>query len=386
MQRILSLFAFALFLTFSACDSGGGGATCGDEVREGAELCDGADLGEQTCVTMGYLSGTLGCTAACQFDFTACSRVAEGCGDGVRDADEECDGPDLQGESCETRGYGTGTLTCDDACRFDESDCSGEPCVGEHCDDECQEDADCPVEGESCVDGVCGVACLSSTDCLWDGRECADGICAEIECRRSEDCPVGALCKNRACQMVACAEDGSCDSGLVCQEAPAWRCVECSETADCTKAGSYECVDDHCILQCADALGVPEYGNDTPSEALPLVQGTLATATLVNFGICGWAEEDWYVAEVEASRHYTLTLHFDAPPLGTVDNYEGLSAKIYAGRDFSSPIAEVAMSTAVYPDLPLNFTTDADSGEIYLLVTLDERKYQAAFDIDVVME
>lgn len=45
------------------------------------------------------------------------------CGDGAIDGDEECDGKDLGGQSCEGLGYDGGELACADSCMFDTSAC-----------------------------------------------------------------------------------------------------------------------------------------------------------------------------------------------------------------------------------------------------------------------
>lgn len=51
----------------------GGGETCGDGVKDGAEACDGDDLGGQTCADVGdFVDGDLACTAACALDTSAC--------------------------------------------------------------------------------------------------------------------------------------------------------------------------------------------------------------------------------------------------------------------------------------------------------------------------
>jgi hypothetical protein len=47
------------------------------------------------------------------------------CGDGVRAGTEECDGADLDGETCASQSAGTGALACADDCTFDTSGCSG---------------------------------------------------------------------------------------------------------------------------------------------------------------------------------------------------------------------------------------------------------------------
>ncbi len=63
------------------------------------------------------------------------------CGDGEANGDEECDGADLGGQTCEGLGHQGGTLTCYFSCTFDESGCHDNPCgngtldSGEACDD-----------------------------------------------------------------------------------------------------------------------------------------------------------------------------------------------------------------------------------------------------------
>jgi hypothetical protein len=45
------------------------------------------------------------------------------CGDGNVDAGEECDGNEMNGESCITQGFDTGSISCNDNCTLDLSDC-----------------------------------------------------------------------------------------------------------------------------------------------------------------------------------------------------------------------------------------------------------------------
>ena len=59
--------------------SGGAALTCGNLVRDGAELCDGADVGGATCQQLGYAGGALGCTAACSFDTSGCDAAMAWC-------------------------------------------------------------------------------------------------------------------------------------------------------------------------------------------------------------------------------------------------------------------------------------------------------------------
>ena len=49
------------------------------------------------------------------------------CGNGLVEADEDCEGADLAGASCASLGYATGTLACAPDCAFDPRDCSTVP-------------------------------------------------------------------------------------------------------------------------------------------------------------------------------------------------------------------------------------------------------------------
>ncbi len=54
--------------------------------------------------------------------------TVQGCGDNVIEPPEECDGTDLGGESCISKGFtGGGTLNCDSSCNFDTSLCTTAP-------------------------------------------------------------------------------------------------------------------------------------------------------------------------------------------------------------------------------------------------------------------
>lgn len=47
--------------------------TCGNNVVEGTEVCDGTSVNGETCASRGFLSGILGCNAGCTaYDTTAC--------------------------------------------------------------------------------------------------------------------------------------------------------------------------------------------------------------------------------------------------------------------------------------------------------------------------
>jgi len=46
---------------------------CGNNIREGDEECDGSDLAGKTCQDFGFTQGDLNCSPACdEFDISAC--------------------------------------------------------------------------------------------------------------------------------------------------------------------------------------------------------------------------------------------------------------------------------------------------------------------------
>jgi uncharacterized protein (TIGR02145 family) len=59
-------------------------AACSDGLRNGAEECDGDDLDGATCESQGFVSGTLSCGIDCYFDTAACVSLWA-CGDSLVD-------------------------------------------------------------------------------------------------------------------------------------------------------------------------------------------------------------------------------------------------------------------------------------------------------------
>lgn len=56
------------------CEANRCAARCGDALREGAEDCDGADLGTGTCASLGFDSGTVDCNADCSYNTSECVK------------------------------------------------------------------------------------------------------------------------------------------------------------------------------------------------------------------------------------------------------------------------------------------------------------------------
>ncbi len=58
----------------SSTSGGNTTANCGNGIRESGEQCDRSDLGTTTCKSLNYDSGTLACNNQCKFDVTLCKK------------------------------------------------------------------------------------------------------------------------------------------------------------------------------------------------------------------------------------------------------------------------------------------------------------------------
>jgi len=101
-------------------------AVCGDDVVEDPEDCEEDDLDGATCGSLGYSGGgNLACATDCSFNTTNCVAGPDDtiCGDDVAEGDEGCDGADLKGNDCSSLGYDSGDLACNSDCTFNENNC-----------------------------------------------------------------------------------------------------------------------------------------------------------------------------------------------------------------------------------------------------------------------
>lgn len=158
-------------------DTGGcsGPPVCGDgTINLPTEACDGSDLGGQTCEALGLGPGDLACSGSCTFDTSGCSAPPT-CGDGViNQAFEVCDGDDLGGATCQDVGFLGGDLACGDDCSFDASGCEGVPFCGDGTIN--QEDEECDgadFGGLTCDDlGLGGGSLGCSSSCTIQTAGC----------------------------------------------------------------------------------------------------------------------------------------------------------------------------------------------------------------------
>lgn len=165
---------------------------CGNSIAQGSEICDGTDLRGQTCQTQGFDGGELVCAANCGYvNITGCYQIR--CGNNwiQPGSDEECDGPDLGGQSCTTLGFDSGALACDQTCHYDTRNCVG--CGnGEAEEDEVCDGDDFAINNIDCTDlgftsGVPGC----TTACTYDTSTC--GLCGNGIIDGTEICDTLAL-------------------------------------------------------------------------------------------------------------------------------------------------------------------------------------------------
>jgi hypothetical protein len=226
MKKLSVLFLSLFVLIFSAsCDGSkndiSSSAVCGDSLVTHMEKCDGENLAGHTCETLGFGAGTLACALNCiEFDTTGCGASLT-CGDGVKNGTDICDGEDLGGETCISRGFEDGTLKCLPNCAgFDTSQCGKSATCGNDNID----------SGE-----VCDGTALNGRTCVHEGFEEGDLKCSE-DCRSfdTSDCytPCTPDCGDRVCGLdPVCGEScGECTGD--------WEM--CNESGQCEKTCEFE--------------------------------------------------------------------------------------------------------------------------------------------------
>ncbi|MFH2007106.1 MAG: DUF4215 domain-containing protein [bacterium] len=240
--------------------------TCGNGVADGAEECDGADTGGETCEHLGYDGGTLACTVECLFDRSACllfscgdglvegmeacddgntaagdgcssncsveegwecvgqpSVCAELCGNNAQDPGEQCDGADLDGQTCESlgQGYVGGTLACGADCTFNTAQCELPTCgngvldAGEQCDGILLNGAQCNTVG-----GYIGGTLLCLPSCSFDLSGCIPISCGDGIVSPGEACDDGNQVGGDGCNILCNVESGWDCSGEPSQCTP----------------------------------------------------------------------------------------------------------------------------------------------------------------------
>ncbi len=190
-----------------ACESG-----CGNGVRDAAEECDGADLGGASCASLGYDGGSLVCTAACMLDRQGCYA----CGNGLRESGEQCDGADLGGATCAARQCAGGVPSCTTACTLDYASCLGCPVCDR--DGLCQAGENCTGCPDDCISGS-GGACGNGLCEIGNGENCLN--CPK-DCRGQQSGkPSGRYCcGNAGVNPVSCSDPRCTTASFRCTTTP----------------------------------------------------------------------------------------------------------------------------------------------------------------------
>jgi hypothetical protein len=265
-------------------------AECGNGARVGGEQCDGVDLAGQTCVSLGYDGGTLGCASTCTFDYAACTGTPPACGDNLAEGLEACDGTDLRDETCTLLGYDGGALACVN-CAFDTSACTGMPPVCgdnnaeglEECDGIDLRQLDCADLGFAGGTLACDSTCrLVTGACIGTAGFCGDGTAQGLE-----------ECDGQDLNGLQCTDLGYTGGTLTCDASCRFETTACIgtpavcgddvqnglEECDGTDLAGQDCVDLDftggtlaCDSSCtfdATACTQPVCGNNTlePGEA-----------------------------------------------------------------------------------------------------------------------
>ncbi len=290
-----------------------GGPTCSNDVQEGSEVCDGADVPGADCTTFNYTGGTLGCATDCSdYDRQGCTGGLS-CGNNAIDGFETCDNTALGGADCVGLGFTDGTLGCEPNCKFyDTSGCTG----GQHGD--CCEGTLVP----GCSDtSIAACVCANDPYCCtvaWDVScaaavarygcgSCPDPVCGNSALEPGEVCDKTALggvdCTNLAFDggTLACNNDcadydtSSCTGGPVCGDSTLDPGEVCDGTslggADCATfgytGGALACKNDCSDYDRSGCTGPPQCGDDNQYGAEACDGKDLAGETCDTLGFSG---------------------------------------------------------------------------------------------------
>ncbi len=122
------------------------------------EGCNSSDFRGNTCDTYGHTGGSLSCNNDCTINTTQCTgNVGSVCGNGVIESGETCDGTNfgpITGCSDLNSKYTGGTLSCDSTCHFDTNLCTGPGVTSGSCGNgilNTGESCDSSTNGKTCT-------------------------------------------------------------------------------------------------------------------------------------------------------------------------------------------------------------------------------------------
>jgi hypothetical protein len=216
---------------------------CGNGEIDAPEECDGFNLNSQTCQTQGFTGGVIKCDPTCILDKSMCTSPS--CGDGTVDMGEECDcgnqgasctGPQLGNQTCGSlqspngSPYAGGNLTCNSP-----NSCSFNKAACTFCGDGIRNGGEAcdgnDLGGQTCAGlGFSGGGSLSCSSCSFNTGGCVNMVCGDGVCQPGED----------SCNCADCPDDPFSCSPCQCGSnggGPCWCDQFCLQNGDCCANG-----------------------------------------------------------------------------------------------------------------------------------------------------
>lgn len=170
-----------------------------------------------------------------------------GCGNGVIDPGESCDGAALGDGSCDVIGYNGGAIACNSSCAFEVAGCCNDTCLAEN--------------QTMCIGNTLRSCTLGATGCLeWVVTDCAatNDVCDD------SDGSAACSCVDRCAQVG----DARCEGAAIetCGMRPDG-CLDWMESTDCAATG------ERCAMPPGGAMCVPDETAENCAEAYPLAAG-----------------------------------------------------------------------------------------------------------------
>ncbi|MCP3961399.1 MAG: hypothetical protein GY719_26430 [bacterium] len=216
--------------SFPSC---GVSQTCGNNVIEGNEACDGTDLGGQSCGDFGCSGGALACNGSCTgFDTSGCTGCSPCNNNGTCESGEDCNNCPNDCVSGTGSGAVCGNGICEsgngETCQTCSADCNGKT-GGKPSTRFCCGSAD-SLAPNGCGDNRCTSGGFQCTEVPVSG---GSFCCGDLTCDSGEDCGNCALDCTIGAEVCTGGIDEDCDAAVDCSDS------ECSS-------------DPACQTQCAD--------------------------------------------------------------------------------------------------------------------------------------
>lgn len=234
-------------------DEGNVCAQCGNGLINTGEECDGSDLNSKTCVTQGFASGTLSCTASCTIDSTGCSLSS-------------CTGTQSRTCGSDEGECTAGTQTCSSgqwgAC-IGEVKGTNETCDNK--DNDCDGDTDEELAGPIISCQIISLSSAADGFCGQFKTGCVDGVERSAVCENNTGfkTPDATEKKNSNGKVVTDKIDNTCDGsideGAECQNN---KTQECDTNNICT-VGAQKCVDGIFSATCDVVETITDCNEDT---------------------------------------------------------------------------------------------------------------------------